>query len=622
MSNKYKCALCDDPRMSKDELIDHIDRHHRDEIPSGWSAGRFAFKMIYGKDHGTCVVCKSPTEWNEERCKYQRICKNPKCKEALRKAAVENHIRVYHCETLLNDPQQQEKMLRGRHISGEYTFKDGGKIGYVGSFEKKFLEFMDKVLECKSSDIMEPGPVLDYRYKNETHKWITDFLYIPYNLIIEVKDGGNNPNNRAMPDSRDRQVYKEKMITSLGTFNYLRLTDNNFTQLLRIFSDMKMQMIDDTLDNQKVVIHINEDAILEDGTLSTFEEIKKQVMLDPKFPKLKKKGIDIDDAIKKVIGIADKVGLEVGPICSLLVYAFYLAEIDLLISLIIKSFEIPATIVASITKYIADKTRNVKKKPNILPIQTDHLPKDYKMLCINTHIFNGLIGSASLSAFIAGVLKVSDPKTLFFKEWWSMFTICLVLLFIDQWDARDFVIVDSKYKFKDDVPSMGTTSETKKLSRETNVLACNDGVVIWTSNYKYRDNKQMMAWLKFNTSTAGNHVIVMHDAGSYSLYAHLQTDSIKVKVGDVVEQGQILGKVGSTGNSTEEHLHFEMSFTSPITPLLNFGKPLTNFNYEAHEMSLLKFYTNPSKYNDEVNDSETTYKSFKNEHLPAIAFVK
>ena len=258
MSVKYKCPYCENGRYDKEELIDHLDRHHRDCIPKGWSAGRLAFKIIRGKDHGTCVVCKAPTEWNEKRCKYQRLCNNPKCREVLREKALKNHIRVYGKPTLLNDMEHQDKMLKGRRISGTYTFRDGGVINYVGSFEKNFLEFMDQVLEVESKEILEPGPVLDYLYNGKIHQWITDFLYIPYNLIIEVKDGGSNPNMKSMPETRERTRCKDKMITDLGTYNYLKLTNNNFTQLLEIFADLRMQMIDDNHANQQVIIRINE----------------------------------------------------------------------------------------------------------------------------------------------------------------------------------------------------------------------------------------------------------------------------------------------------------------------------------------------------------------------------
>jgi len=45
---------------------------------------------------------------------------------------------------------------------------------------------------------------------------------------------------------------------------------------------------------------------------------------------------------------------------------------------------------------------------------------------------------------------------------------------------------------------------------------------------------------------------------SSRIYAHLKAGSVAVKVGDVVEAGQVLGKLGSSGNSTEPHLHFQV----------------------------------------------------------------
>ncbi|EOS7735810.1 peptidoglycan DD-metalloendopeptidase family protein [Enterococcus hirae] len=54
----------------------------------------------------------------------------------------------------------------------------------------------------------------------------------------------------------------------------------------------------------------------------------------------------------------------------------------------------------------------------------------------------------------------------------------------------------------------------------------------------------------------GNYVAIEHEDGTTALYAHQQ--EYQVKVGDKVKQGQIIGYVGSTGNSTGSHLHFEL----------------------------------------------------------------
>lgn len=55
----------------------------------------------------------------------------------------------------------------------------------------------------------------------------------------------------------------------------------------------------------------------------------------------------------------------------------------------------------------------------------------------------------------------------------------------------------------------------------------------------------------------GNHVIIKHGA-EYSLYAHLRPGSVLVKPGDQVTRGRQIAAVGSSGSSTEPHLHFQV----------------------------------------------------------------
>ena len=62
----------------------------------------------------------------------------------------------------------------------------------------------------------------------------------------------------------------------------------------------------------------------------------------------------------------------------------------------------------------------------------------------------------------------------------------------------------------------------------------------------------------------GNYIIIMHNNGLFTLYAHGQDGSRTVSVGDTVRQGQQIMRVGTTGNSTGPHLHFEVR-TSPGT---------------------------------------------------------
>ncbi|MEB8418518.1 peptidoglycan DD-metalloendopeptidase family protein [Enterococcus casseliflavus] len=61
----------------------------------------------------------------------------------------------------------------------------------------------------------------------------------------------------------------------------------------------------------------------------------------------------------------------------------------------------------------------------------------------------------------------------------------------------------------------------------------------------------------------GNYVAIQHEDGTTALYAHQQ--EYQVKVNDQVKQGQIIGYVGSTGNSTGSHLHFEFCLDNSLS---------------------------------------------------------
>ena len=56
---------------------------------------------------------------------------------------------------------------------------------------------------------------------------------------------------------------------------------------------------------------------------------------------------------------------------------------------------------------------------------------------------------------------------------------------------------------------------------------------------------------------AGNHVIVEGEEG-FALYAHLRQGSVTVSTGDRLQQGDVIGEVGNSGNSTMPHLHFQL----------------------------------------------------------------
>jgi len=88
-----------------------------------------------------------------------------------------------------------------------------------------------------------------------------------------------------------------------------------------------------------------------------------------------------------------------------------------------------------------------------------------------------------------------------------------------------------------------------------NILAAESGTVIfsgWMGGY-------------------GNTIIVDHGGGMHTMYAH--ASSLLVRNGQNVNRGQAIARVGSTGRSTGNHLHFEVRINGSVTNPLNFTSP-------------------------------------------------
>lgn len=99
-----------------------------------------------------------------------------------------------------------------------------------------------------------------------------------------------------------------------------------------------------------------------------------------------------------------------------------------------------------------------------------------------------------------------------------------------------------------------------------NVIAAQSGKVILAKDSP--DCPSNTEVVPCNGSGYGNYVKIEDASGVVIIYAHMHQGTITVKEGDYVEQGQVIGKVGSSGRSTGAHLHFEVRVNdSPVAPL-------------------------------------------------------
>ena len=146
--------------------------------------------------------------------------------------------------------------------------------------------------------------------------------------------------------------------------------------------------------------------------------------------------------------------------------------------------------------------------------------------------------------------------------------------------AIDFVKVDSA-----DKTFSGDQLENENYYAEGNdALAVANGTVVEVKdsipeNVPGINSRAVPITLE---TVGGNHVIIDIGGGYYAFYAHLKPGGVKVKLGDKVKRGQVIGLVGNTGNSTEPHLHFHISDGN--SPLGSEGVPyrLDSFEIVGH----------------------------------------
>ncbi|MCF6241572.1 MAG: peptidoglycan DD-metalloendopeptidase family protein [Bacteroidales bacterium] len=119
-----------------------------------------------------------------------------------------------------------------------------------------------------------------------------------------------------------------------------------------------------------------------------------------------------------------------------------------------------------------------------------------------------------------------------------------------QKNAFDFIIKDEKGKsFKTD----GKTNDDYYAFGKKLIAPCDGEIVLVVDGIK--DNKPG----ELNPIyIPGNTVIIKTSNNEYLFFAHFKQNSIKVKQGQKIKQGELLGLCGNSGNSSEPHLHFHI----------------------------------------------------------------
>lgn len=283
----FECDLCDENKgrfKTYDGLIAHLSKVHSDDIPMGMSVEQYAYYLKTGKTQGSCIIDKKPTKWNPRTNKYNRLCEDPKCKDKYCEIFRKRMIGKYGKVTLLDDPEHQKKMLKNRAISGTYKWEDGGKTDYTGSYEQDFLKFLDVLMEFESTDIMAPSPhTYYYKYEGKKHFYIPDFFIPSLNLEIEIKDGGNNPNNHHKIKDVDKvkEKLKDEVLMSQSEFSYIKITNKQYDTFFEFLFKSKEQFakLDKNKDADKAPIFIIGESVEEFDSehLSTAQQLHELI---------------------------------------------------------------------------------------------------------------------------------------------------------------------------------------------------------------------------------------------------------------------------------------------------------------------------------------------------------
>ena len=197
---------------------------------------------------------------------------------------------------------------------------------------------------------------------------------------------------------------------------------------------------------------------------------------------------------------------------------------------------------------VVEESDNSLVGTKIIPVDLRKYNKPgTRVLCFNPHITKTMakaLGRTAKNAFKSAVFEKEKDRFMTNMAW----------------DGFDLFMQYSKSIMAVDIVSV---NEDQCLTADLEgfpVIACESGKVVHAQDGVGEAN--IFNRLRDPVGPEGNTVIIAHDNKTVTLYAHLQNNSITVRKGDIVHKGQVIGRVGNTGDCTIPHLHFETSGTT------------------------------------------------------------
>lgn len=295
------CVYCGKYFNRKPAVIEHMTKQHASDLESdNMDAYQSYFFNKYGRLYSYCQCgCGRKTEWNYKTGKPYKISNNPECKKRIAAQADERNIRVYGKPKLLDDMNRQREMLKNRHISGTYTFSDGGKVDYVAKLEQNFLWFLDTILEFTSNMILSADQhQIEIEYYDEQEKrtrtYIPDFYLPDYNALVEIKSSNNNP--AYIKETAYKEKYKDDAARKQKKYNYIKIIDAKYGP----FMEFLAKIVTEGKPTSRTVTKNITYTITESACSTAFDDAPFQESVYPGMHIIAVK----DKLFRKVIGLA------------------------------------------------------------------------------------------------------------------------------------------------------------------------------------------------------------------------------------------------------------------------------------------------------------------------------
>lgn len=131
--------------------------------------------------------------------------------------------------------------------------------------------------------------------------------------------------------------------------------------------------------------------------------------------------------------------------------------------------------------------------------------------------------------------------------------------------SHSWDLISQRYAYdfeirKDDLPYHTDPVKCENYySYLEDVIAPQDGYVVDIVN-EYENTRITKDRVTRNDikDPRGNYIVIKHKYGEHSVICHIEKDTFKVNIGDIIKKGQVIAKVGNSGNTNGPHIHYQV----------------------------------------------------------------